>query len=284
MFEKISETIDMKNLSLKSKLVVAFLIVTAGTLFSGMYPALVLSSFQPVAVLKGKFRSSSHGQFLRKGLVIFQFGTTMVLLICMLTVYMQIHYLRAFDLGMNIEQTLVIRAPRLEGPDSVFTTSFQSLKSELMRNPEVKAVVRSNSLPGLSLHELSSTNFSRLGQEKADENYTYYYFGMDAEFIPAMNMTLLSGRNFESDMPNHDVVILNEEAVSKLGFSSADEAIGSKITFRTRGQGEPSTIIGVIKNFYQRSPKEEHIPMLFQYLRVNGEYRLRGRAVLTGDR
>lgn len=242
-------------------------LVTAGSLLSGIYPALVLSSFQPVAVLKGKFRSSSHGQFLRKSLVIFQFSTTMVLLICMLTVFLQIHYLRDFDLGMNIEQTLVIRAPRLDGPDSVYAASFQSLKTELMRNPDVKAVVRSNSLPGLSLHELSSTSFSRVGQEKVDENYTYYYFGMDAEFIPAMGMKFVSGRNFESEMPNHDLVIINEEAANKLGFSSAEEAIGSKITFRTRWQGEPSTIIGVVKNFYQRSPKEEHIPMLFHYLR-----------------
>ncbi len=90
---------------------------------------------------------------------------------------------------------------------------------------------------------------------------------MDAEFVPAMDMKFVSGRNFESEMPNNDLVIINEEAANKLGFSGAEEAIGSKITFRTRWQGEPSTIIGVVKNFYQRSPKEEHIPMLFHYVR-----------------
>ena len=250
-------------------------LVTTGSILSGVYPALVLSSFDPATVLKGKFKSSLHGQFLRKGLVVFQFGTTMVLLICMLTVYLQIHHLRTFDLGMNIEQTLVIRAPRLDGPDSVYNSSFQNMKTKLLQNPEVKAIVRSNSLPGLSLHELSSTSFFRVGQEKKDESHTYYYFGMDADFIPAMGMRLVSGRNFDSEVPNHDRVIINEEAVNKLGFSNPEEAIGAKITFRTRWPGEPATIIGVIRNYYQRSPKEKHIPMLFQYLRGTDYFSIR---------
>jgi putative ABC transport system permease protein len=78
-------------------------------------------------------------------------------------------------------------------------------------------------------------------------------------------MTLVAGRNFTAGVPNQDQVIINEEAASALGFSSADEAVGSKVTFRTRGGAEGSTIIGVLKNFHYRSPKEGHLPMLFHY-------------------
>lgn len=249
-------------------------LLSAGSLLSGLYPAFVLSSFQPAVVLKGKFRSSTHGQFLRKGLVIFQFAATVVLLICMLTVYLQINYLRTTDLGMNIDRTLVIRAPRLDSSDSIFNSTFQSLKTELLRNPEVKMVARSNSLPGLSLHELSSTGTVRLGQDGKDR-YTYYYFGIDADFISSMDMKLVAGRNFEKGIPNQDQVMINEEAMNKLGFSSAEEAIGAKITFQTRWPGEPATIIGVLKNFYQRSPKEKHIPMIFPYATRTDYFSLR---------
>jgi putative ABC transport system permease protein len=241
-----------------------------GSVLSGLYPALVLSSFQPSTVLKGKFQSSSHGQRLRKGLVVFQFAATVILMICMCTVYLQIRHMRTHDLGMNIDQTLVLRAPRLPVPDSayqaVFESSFRSFKTELLRHPEIQLVARSESVPGLSLHELSTTsNVKRVGQEKSGGSYNYYSYSVDADFIPALNMELVAGRNFEAGTPNLNMVIINEDAVSKLGFSSVEEALGSKLTFSTRGNGDPSTVIGVLRNFYQRSPKEPHIPMIFKY-------------------
>jgi putative ABC transport system permease protein len=251
-------------------------LVLAGSLLSGIYPAFVLSSFQPAMVLKGKFKSSSHGQFLRKGLVIFQFGSTAVLLICLITVYQQVMYLRHYDLGMKIDQTLVVRAPRIDGPNSVFRSGFESLKTTLLQNPDVKLVARSESVPGLSLHELSSTELTQVGNQNGDGEYVYYYFWIDADFISTMGMSLVAGRNFESAMPNNDEVIINEEAVQKLGFSSPQDALGSKLTFYTRWpDGQPATIIGVVKNFYQRSPKEHHLPMLFKYWDGAGYFSIR---------
>lgn len=251
-------------------------LVLAGSLLSGIYPAFVLSSFQPAMVLKGKFKSSSHGQLLRKGLVIFQFGSTAVLLICLITVYQQVMYLRHYDLGMNIDQTLVLRAPRIDGPDSVFRSAFESLKTTLMQNPDVRLVARSESVPGLSLHELSSTELSRVGNQSGSGEYVYYYFWIDADFISTMGMSLIAGRNFEDGVPNDDGVIINEEAVQKLGFSSPQDALGSKLTFYTRWpDGQPASIIGVVKNFYQRSPKEHHLPMLFKYWDGAGYFSIR---------
>jgi putative ABC transport system permease protein len=240
-------------------------LLVAGALLSGLYPAVVLSSFQPAAVLKGKFRSSSHGQLLRRSLVIFQFASTVVLVIGMVTVYRQVNYLRTYDLGMNIAQTLVVRAPSTGGADSLFHSAFQTLKTELLRNPEIKRVARSESLPGLSLHELSSTMFTRVGQESANGSYEYYHFSVDADFMPALDMKLVAGRSFESGKLNQDQIIINEEAANRLGFGTPEEAIGAKVTYKTRWGGDPSTIIGVMRNFYQRSPKEKHIPMVFRY-------------------
>ena len=238
----------------------------AGTFLSGIYPAFVLSSFNPSTVLKGKFRSSSHGQWLRQGLVVFQFSATVILLASMCTIYLQITHLRKVDLGMNIEQTLVVRGPNSEMSDSVYQASYRALKTELLRHPSVQQVAGAGSLPGVSLHELSTTNdVKRIGYEQEGGSYNYYQYNIDADFLAAMGMKLVAGRNFTNDDPNFDKVILNEEAVRRLGFSNAEEAIGSRITRRTRWKGEPPEIIGVIKNYYQRSPKEEHIPMIFTY-------------------
>jgi putative ABC transport system permease protein len=88
---------------------------------------------------------------------------------------------------------------------------------------------------------------------------------VDADYIQALNMTLVAGHNFQDGLPNQDQIIVNEEAAKMLGFSRAEEAVGSNVTFNTRGDGKGSTIIGVLKNFYYRSPKEGHLPMFFYY-------------------
>jgi putative ABC transport system permease protein len=80
-----------------------------------------------------------------------------------------------------------------------------------------------------------------------------------------MNMTLVAGRGFEDGVPDQGGLVINEEAAERLGFRSPAEAIGGKVTFSVKGDGQPSSIIGVLKNFYQRSPKEEHIPMAFYH-------------------
>lgn len=243
-------------------------LVGMGTLLSGLYPAFVLSSFQPTVVLKGKLRTSSHGHWLRKGLVVFQFATTVIFIACTGTVFLQISHLRDQDLGMDIHQTLALHAPSLDVPDSVYQEKIKSLKYELLRHAEVQNVSLSESLPGLSLHELSTrSGIKRVGQDELEGTYNYYIISIDADFIPTMNMQLIKGRNFEGGMPNQHQVIVNEEAARLLGFANAEEAVASQIT----GGGEPATIIGVIKNYHQRSPKEKHLPMIFPYS-ASGSY------------
>jgi putative ABC transport system permease protein len=116
------------------------------------------------------------------------------------------------------------------------------------------------------MQELSTTSITRAGESpKGDRGYLYYFFGTDADFVSTLNMTFLAGRNFESGMPNNDQVIINEEAATSLGFATPEEAVGARITFRTRGDADGSTVIGVLKNFHFRSPKEGHLPMLIYY-------------------
>jgi putative ABC transport system permease protein len=167
---------------------------------------------------------------------------------------------------MNIDQTLVLTGKQLNVPDSIFRQTSEALKNELMRDPAIRSVARAESLPGVDMQELSTTSVTRLGESpKGDRGYLYYFCRVDADYVSTMQMTLVAGRNFENGVPNDDQIIVNEEAVKTLGFENAEHAVGSKVTFNTRGRKEGSTIIGVLKDFYFRSPKEGHLPMLFYY-------------------
>ena len=240
-----------------------------GIVLSGLYPALVLSSFEPAKVLKGKFQSSGHGQWLRKGLVVFQFAATATLIVCLTTIYLQIKHLRNFDLGINIEQTLVLKLNDAPDLDSAHLNSFHSLKTELLRNKSIQMVSRSSSVPGLGVGELSTTNsIFRFGKDKKEgSSYNYYHYSIDADYIPTLDMKIVAGRNFISDAKNVGEIIINEEAARTLGFASAEAALGEKISYQARTiiKSDYTTIIGVIKNFRQLSPKEKQIPMILRY-------------------
>ncbi len=253
-----------------------FALTALGAVLAGMYPAFVLSSFEPVSVLKGKFRTSTHGLLLRRGLVIFQFASTAVLIVCMCTVYLQINYLQNYKLGMSIEQTLVLKAPTLYS-DSVYHARSQSLRKDLQAIPAVHAIALSGAVPGLSLQNLSTTgNIFREGQKTEDKGYIYYINNFDESFVPAFEMEFVAGRNFEGNENSSNHLIINEAALPALGFQTADEAIGSVLSF----YDVEKTVIGVLRNFHHRSPKEQHLPMVFWYsnyaeyfsLRINTDH------------
>ncbi|MEO8471406.1 MAG: ABC transporter permease [Chryseolinea sp.] len=252
-----------------------FGILISGAIASGLYPAFVLSSFNPVSVLKGKFRSSSHGQWLRKGLVVFQFTATGILIICVVTVYLQMNFLQHQELGMSLGKILALKAPTIDS-DSIFMRRASALKQSLGLIPAITNVSQSGVLPGLSQGDFSTTgNVYRPGDEKLDRGTIYFINPFDENFISTYGMQLLSGRNFESDTPE-DQIIINEKSMHTLGFKNADEAVGSKIfVYNTE-----VSIIGVLKNFHQRSPKEDHIPMIYWYGKHSDYFSLQ---VNTGD-
>ncbi|UII26091.1 ABC transporter permease [Fulvivirga maritima] len=245
--------------------ILLFAIFIIGSLLSGIYPAMVLSGFKPVVVLKGKLKNSSHGQWLRKALVVFQFSCTIFLIIGTAVVYLQLDHLRTRDLGMKLEHTLTLRGPQINENDSILDTKLQGFKNQLLNYPNIQNVAFSESVPGLSLHELSSsTGIRRWGDNSGEGNgLIYYVIRANADFVPTLSMEVMSGHNFDNTTAQGSQILINQRAAEVLGFESPEAAIGEKITYYY--DQKPSTIIGVIKNFYQRSPKDSHLPMLFPY-------------------
>jgi putative ABC transport system permease protein len=217
-------------------------------LLAGTYPALVLSSFKPVVVLKGRFATGSKGIMLRKGLVIAQFTISIALIIGTIVVYNQLKYMRSQDLGFNKNQVMIVETNGDPGKNS-FAESLKAL-------PAVKSVATSSSVPGGG----NPGAYSEIENNKGDlqiANLDLYF--VDFDYINAFKIKMAAGRAFSRDFGTDTTqsMILNEAAVKMFGYKSPAEAVGR----RFKQWGREGKIIGVMKDFHYRSLQEEIKPL-----------------------
>lgn len=247
--------------------------ILISTILSSAFPAFILSKFQPSSVLKGKFSHSKSGALLRKVLVIFQFSITVFLLIQTVTAERQLTHMREKDMGLNIEQTIVIRsAPNTSGED------YQVLKDKMLTHSQFESVALSSSVPGQPTSEMASTNVGvTLVGAAIEQSYNFYINFIDADYLSTMKMDLIAGENFVHGNTSQDRVLVNEEALRLWNISNAQAAIGQKINL----WGSQRAIVGVIRNFHQSSPKSPYLPMIFFH--TEGKNKLASIRVASGS-
>ena len=209
-------------------------------LLAGSYPALVLSGFKPVMILKGINKSDARGVNLRKGLVVFQFSLSIALIAGTIIVYSQMSHLLDKDMGFDKEHMLVVDYNYDEQVNFVSS----SLESELENNPNIESVAFSRSVPG-SHFPNAYTTLETLDGEMVGQAQPIFQVGLD--FIDHYGLELIAGRSYSRDFPSDSTssLVINEAAARQYGYSNPADIVGKKFD----QWGRAGEVIGVVKDF-----------------------------------
>jgi len=234
-------------------LLLAFVLFTG--IVAGLYPAFILSGYNPVMVLKGKFKSNRNGLLLRNGLVIFQFAISVILIISTIVVNQQMSFMLGDKLGFKKDHVVVVERTDL------LKDQLQAFKNDLLAIPGVEYASGTSTLPGNQ--NFFGTSWQEIGSKTP---MTGRGVIVDEDLEKTLGLEIKEGRFFSTEYSTDTLaVVLNEAAVKELGLT---KAVGSRLSspdgFFNAPDGSPYiyTVAGVVKNFHYHSLHEPISPLV----------------------
>jgi len=254
--------------------------------FAGSYPAFVLSGFKPVLALQKTFKPGRKGNVVRKALVVIQFVITVVFIMATLIVKNQVNFMKTTDLGFNSFQIFVMPASQ----NSPLPSQMEIFRNQALLNHNIKSVSISSDVPGSLYREDIWKEY------QTDKDITAIYeIETDYNFIDMYNLSLIAGRKFSENMvadagrylskemhtvtnaglfktneggteeqtaPKEIAIILNEEAVKRMGLGSPEQALGKVLVRDPVSVDFTGRVIGVVNNFHFASVQYQIEPLI----------------------
>lgn len=236
------------------------LVIVVVSFLSGIYPALVLSGFEPVQALKSRITAHNIGGTpLRRSLVVVQFAISQVLIISTLIAVSQMDFIRNIELGFKKDAVYVVPM----SADSLSQTQFRAFKSQLLQNPAIKFVSLANDPP--SSENRWGNNFYFDNSTK-DTDFTLFMKYADADYFNTYGLEFVAGHGYQ-DSDTAQAFVVNEIFLRKLGVKNSQSAIGK--TIRLGGSGPWKPIVGVVKDFKTSSVRDALQPIAFTSTKQN---------------
>jgi putative ABC transport system permease protein len=230
--------------------------VVINSIATGLYPAVVLSSYKPTQALGQKINRSTQGFFFKKGLVYFQFIISFIIVSSTLIINRQISFMKKADLGMELNGRVAVRSPGATDPD--YRQKIQLYKDRLLRYSFIKNASSSSTVPGKAIS--TSGGVQRVIGPELEGNNVFYMLVDDA-FLDTYGIRLIAGSNFSKRMPGVPTVIINEAAVKTLMFESPQEALNHRIHW----QRKEYFVIGVFANYNHLFLKQAFEPTMLSF-------------------
>ena len=261
--ELLGKPLTFSFLSDRTFLLSLIAIYVVGSLASGVYPAIVLSSFKPAGILKATSTFTGAGNSgLRKALVVFQFMISVGLITGTMIIGNQMSYIQNKKLGFSSDNTIILSASSTQENDSLNRMRYYTFRNAVLENSEFNNVSISSVLPGKSHNDLDTHGDLRMVGDPDDVDLMFTSFRVDENYIPIFNIDLIAGKNFNDQyIKGDEKIILNRKGAELLGFSDPEKIVGRKVQYWS----QQKEVVGVIENYHHKSLKNTFDPMVLRH-------------------